>query len=151
MQLTSNECFMTQILNCGYGDLDMLDNVYSKLAEECCDIETVIEDLIVCTNLSLNSLLSDVYYYITREITEQAKNTINRDDMLQEFIEENKLNKDDIDVIELTLKLNQIQNTYPFANCLDTHFNSDLDNTVDFDKSITENVNLLLMHLIKEQ
>lgn len=151
MQLTSNECFMTQILNCGYGDLDMLDNVYSKLAEECCDIETVIEDLIVCTNLSLNSLLSDVYYYITREITEQAKNTINRDDMLQEFIEENKLNKDDIDVIELTLKLNQIQNTYPFANCQDTHFNSDLDNTVDFDKSITENVNLLLMHLIKEQ
>lgn len=151
MQLTSNECFMTQILNCGYGDLDMLDNVYSKLAEECCDIETVIEDLIVCTNLSLNSLLSDVYYYITREITEQAKNTINRDDMFQEFIEENKLNKDDIDVIELTLKLNQIQNTYPFANCLDTHFNSDLDNTVDFNKSITENVNLLLMHLIKEQ
>lgn len=151
MQLTSNECFMTQILNCGYGDLDMLDNVYSKLAEECCDVETVIEDLIVCTNLSLNSLLSDVYYYITREITEQAKNTINRNDMLQEFIEENKLNKDDIDVIELTLKLNQIQNTYPFANCQDTHFNSDLDNTVDFDKSITENVNLLLMHLIKEQ
>lgn len=151
MQLTSNECFMTQILNCGYGDLDMLDNVYSKLAEECCDVETVIEDLIVCTNLSLNSLLSDVYYYITREITEQAKNTINRDDMFQEFIEENKLNKDDIDVIELTLKLNQIQNTYPFANCQDTHFNSDLDNTVDFDKSITENVNLLLMHLIKEQ
>lgn len=151
MQLTSSECFMTQILNCGYADLDMLDNVYSKLAEECCDIETVIEDLIVCTNLSLNSLLSDVYYYITREITEQAKNTINRDDMLQEFIEEKELNKDDIDVIELTLKLNQIQNTYPFANCLDTHFNSDLDNTVDFDKSITENVNLLLMHLIKEQ
>lgn len=151
MQLTSSECFMTQILNCGYADLDMLDNVYSKLAEECCDIETVIEDLIVCTNLSLNSLLSDVYYYITREITEQAKNTINRDDMFQEFIEENKLNKDDIDVIELTLKLNQIQNTYPFANCLDTHFNSDLDNTVDFNKSITENVNLLLMHLIKEQ
>lgn len=151
MQLTSNECFMTQILNCGYGDLDMLDNVYSKLAEECCDVETVIEDLIACTNLSLNSLLSDVYYYITREITEQAKNTINRDDIFQEFIEENKLNKDDIDVIELTLKLNQIQNTYPFANCLDTHFNSDLDNTVDFDKSITENVNLLLMHLIKEQ
>lgn len=151
MQLTSNECFMTQILNCGYGDLDMLDNVYSKLAEECCDVETVIEDLIVCTNLSLNSLLSDVYYYITREITEQAKNTINRDDMLQEFIEENELNKDDIDVIELTLKLNQIQNTYPFANCQDTHFNSDLDNTVDFNKSITENVNLLLMHLIKEQ
>lgn len=151
MQLTSSECFMTQILNCGYADLDMLDNVYSKLAEECCDIETVIEDLIVCTNLSLNSLLSDVYYYITREITEQAKNTINRDDMLQEFIEEKELNKDDIDVIELTLKLNQIQNTYPFANCLDTHFNSDLDNTVDFNKSITENVNLLLMHLIKEQ
>lgn len=151
MQLTSSECFMTKILDCGYGDLDMLDNVYSKLAEECCDIDDVIADLQASGCLSLNYLLERVYYYIKCEIVKQAKNTINRDDMFQEFIEETGLNENQIDKEDLEACINDIEDSYPYANCQDTHFDSDLDNTVDFDKSITENVNLLLMHLIKEQ
>ena len=76
MQLTSTECFMTTVLNCGYADLIMLDNIYSELADCCCDIDSIIDDLQENDCLNLNSLLTEVYNIIKDKICDKAKELI---------------------------------------------------------------------------
>ena len=121
--MTALECFATDVLGCGTSDLSMLDEVYSNLSYECGDPDYIIQNLLMDNNLDLNKLLEETYRIVKTEILSViAKNSPDTD-------------------------ISEVEDREPYANCLDTHFDSALDQTVDWDKSIKENAEALIEYL----
>ena len=148
MNLSALECYAIDKLQCGTSDLCMLDNVYSTLGEECYDTEDLVDE-----SGDLNDLLYRAYSYIAERIQEAILDMLEDEEGLDvviddevryiEFTEDNK---------EAISKLaDELSKNYPYCNCLDTSFQSDLDQTVDFEASLSSNIEYLITYWAEDE
>ena len=77
MQLSIIECVLTDIMNCGYADLDMLSVLYSTIGDEVLSYEreSLVKD--AGQNGGLNYVLFEAYYYIKEKIADKLEELIN--------------------------------------------------------------------------
>lgn len=148
MNLTSLECFAIDKLNCGTSDLCMLDNVYSTLAEECCNVDAIVD-----SNDSLDSILFEVYYSITSYIKDAILDKLNYSEPLDIYINNEYCIIENTEHNKKVIKqlCEELTNNEPYCNCLDTHFQNNLDQTVDFDNSVSSNIQDLLSYWVESE
>ena len=149
MQLSSLECYATAKLNCGYADLEMLDNVYSKLAEDCCyDIDEIISRVD-----DLNELLYEVYWQVTSKVQDEILDRIDSKEPMELVINDKVVYFEITD--EQAEKLKELAEglteNSPFCNCLDTYFQNDLDRTVDWENGLYSNVEDLIRYWVESE
>ena len=148
MNLSALECYAIDKLQCGVADLCMLDNIYSTLGEECYNAEDLVDG-----SGDLNDLLYNAYSSITDYVQAEIYEIIDGEDGLDivindevkyiKFTEENR---------EIIRKLADDLTKYsPYCNCLDTSFQSDLDQTVDFEASIKSNAEYLITYWAEDE
>lgn len=161
---------LTDILNCGYADLDMLDIVYSPLADEInLDREDILRN---AGENGLNYILDRTYCFITSVITdklysliEEYTNTLDEEEKATQETEYTTLSDDLIgDIVfqdgkfiglskeQLTIikdKIKEMEDSYPYCNYLDSHFQNDLDQTLDEETGVDENCKYLLEYWLK--
>ena len=163
---------LTDLLNCGTADVDMLDIFYSNLGDS---LNLSLQDALdeYGNDGDLNTCLDYAYTVITTAITDRLNElledylkTLNKEGeptdstrytSLQELLEsylytdeedENyeytmlPLSKDQINTIKE--KIEEMEESYPYCNYLDSHFQNDLDQTLDSDYGVDENCKKLL-------
>ena len=146
MNLTTNEKILTTLFNCGYADLSMLDDCFSELAEEACDPMDILEELLNNGNLNLNNFLYEVYREITDSVYTKAHEMLSNESELTIEIELPE-NLDTNNVLE---KINnRINENTPFTNCMDTHFQNELDEVIDWSESVEDNAINVIKYLIE--
>ena len=162
MQLLTSECVLTDLLNCGYADLDMLDGLYDTIGDEMYRGNDRYHILLRAVNEDgLNSVLHDFYSDVTVVVSDKIKELIKEYKEAEDkkdtslvlelsytsiFYDEDDnftpLTEEQIKLIET--KAEEMKNSTPFCNCLDTHFQNDLDETFDSEDSVLTNaVNLI--------
>lgn len=149
MNLSSVECYIMDRLNCGTADLCMLDELYSPLGESCVDTQELAQ---TCSNL--NELLSELYYSVTSRIADELRYVADQKETLYLIIDDENIDLEITDEITEELEKyadNLDDNNCPYTNYLDTHFQNDLDQTVDWDTGVRGNVEYLLRYLIKNK
>jgi len=161
------------LLNCGYADIEMLDILYSKLAEEVgIDSASILKDAVTSFDGDFNSVITRAYSDITNAVADRLRNLIDeyvntlenhqptevtRNSDLQYILDEylytdeetedhdmvmKPLTEEQIDTIYE--KIEEMEDSYPFANFLDSHFQNDLDQTLDEDDGIDDNCKALI-------
>lgn len=146
MNLITNEKILTTLFNCGYADLSMLDDCFSELAEEACDPMDILEELLNNGNLNLNNFLYEVYREITDSVYTKAHEMLSNESELTIEIELPE-NLDTNNVLE---KINnRINENTPYTNCLDTHFQNELDEVIDWSESVEHNAINVIKYLIE--
>ena len=146
MNLTTNEKILTTLFNCGYADLSMLDDCFSELAEEACDPMDILEELLNNGNLNLNNFLYEVYREITDSVYTKAHVMLSNESELATEIELPE-NLDTNNVLEQIN--NRINENTPFTNCMDTHFQNELDEVIDWSESVEHNAINVIKYLIE--
>ena len=146
MNLTTNEKILTTLFNCGYADLSMLDDCFSELAEEACDPMDILEELLNNGNLNLNNFLYEVYREITDRVYTKAHAMLSNESELTTEIELPE-NFDTNNVLEQIN--NRINENTPFTNCMDTHFQNELDEVIDWSESVEHNAINVIKYLIE--
>lgn len=146
MNLTTNEKILTTLFNCGYADLSMLDDCFSELAEEACDPMDILEELLNNGNLNLNNFLYEVYREITDSVYTKAHEMLSNESELTTEIELPE-NLDTNNVLEQIN--NRINENIPFTNCMDTHFQNELDEVIDWSESVEHNAINVIKYLIE--
>ena len=146
MNLTTNEKILTTLFNCGYADLSMLDDCFSELAEEACDPMDILEELLNNGNLNLNNFLYEVYKEITDSVYNKAHAILSNESELTTEIELPE-NFDTNNVLEQIN--NRINENTPFTNCMDTHFQNELDEVIDWSESVEDNAINVIKYLIE--
>lgn len=146
MNLTTNEKILTTLFNCGYADLSMLDDCFSELAEEACDSMDILEELLNNGNLNLNNFLYEVYREITDKVYTKAHAMLSNESELTTEIELPE-NLDTNNVLEQIN--NRINENTPFTNCMDTHFQNELDEVIDWSESVEHNAINVIKYLIE--
>lgn len=146
MNLTTNEKILTTLFNCGYADLSMLDDCFSELAEEACDPMDILEELLNNGNLNLNNFLYEVYREITDSVYTKAHVMLSNKSELTTEIELPE-NFDTNNVLEQIN--NRINENTPFTNCMDTHFQNELDEVIDWSESVEHNAINVIKYLIE--
>lgn len=146
MNLTTNEKILTTLFNCGYADLSMLDDCFSELAEEACDPMDILEELLNNGNLNLNNFLYEVYREITDKVYNKAYTMLSNESELTTEIELPE-NFDTNNVLEQIN--NRINENTPFTNCMDTHFQNELDEVIDCSESVEDNAINVIKYLIE--
>lgn len=146
MNLTTNEKILTTLFNCGYADLSMLDDCFSELAEEACDPMDILEELLNNGNLNLNNFLYEVYREITDKVYTKAHAMLSNESELTTEIELPE-NFDTNNVLEQIN--NRINENTPFTNCMDTHFQNELDEIIDWSESVEHNAINVIKYLIE--
>ena len=158
MQLSTNECLLTDILDCGYADLSMLDGLYNTIGDEIFDGDR--SDFLqeaIRNGEGLNGILYQFYVEVTLSIKRKIE------DLLEEYEEAD--NKEITELVEelqnifyeitfdgdrfvpltdeelelIKEKTEDLNNVNPYCNCLDSHFQNDLDQTFDDDESVLTN------------
>ena len=163
---------LTSLLDCGYADLCMLDILYSPLADEInLDGDEILRES-TTEGGGLNYVLDRAYSYITsyitdrlNELVDEYENTLDEDgniieeetryaeicDMLEDITyNEDKcigLTEEQLETIKD--KISDMEDSYPFTNYLDTHFQNDLDQTLDEESGVDENCRLLLEYWLR--
>lgn len=155
MQLSTNECLLTDILDCGYADLSMLDGLYNTIGDEIYNGDR--SDLLkqaVGNGEGLNGILYEFYTDVTlavkdkiEDLLEEYEEADNKE--ITELVEELQnifyntedkfvpLTDEELELIkEKTEDLNDVN---PYCNCLDSYFQNDLDQTFDDDESVLTN------------
>ena len=146
MKLTTDEKILTTLFHCGYVDLSMLDDCFSELAEEACDPMDILEELLNNGNLNLNNFLYEVYKEITDSVYTKANAMLSNESELTTEIELPE-NFDTNNVLEQIN--NRINENTPFTNCLDTHFQNELDEVIDWSESVEHNAINVIKYLIE--
>ena len=160
--LSTSECILTDLLECGTADLCMLDDLYGVLADEIYNGDR--KDMLKRGG-DLNGILYEFYSDISIGVIDDIDTLIEdfRDaedntltdfyDILVEIIEEQgkkatkaKINKA---IEEIERQVDRMRNTYPYTNCLDSHFQNDLDQTIDFDNTLRGNSVLLMKYWLR--
>lgn len=170
--MNTQELVITDLLNCGYADISMLDILYSTLAEDVgIDSADTLKSAIQQDG-DLNSVLYSVYSEITRaiydrleemlkeyndtlqdgKVTEDTENTdLNSliggymvNDETDEFI---GLSEEYLNSIDECMK--KLDMSYPFCNFLDSYFQNDLDQTLDEDAGVDQNIKNLLEYILQ--
>lgn len=161
---------LTDILNCGYADLDMLDIVYSTLADEIYygDRTDLLQRAINNGN-GFNGILYDLYTDITlaikdriEDLVEEYENTLEEGKdtsitELSEILDNITYNAEEDKYIPLTTeqlniikdKIKELENSYPYCNYLDSYFQNDLDQTLDEEVGVDDNCKYLLEYWLK--
>ena len=159
---------ITDLLNCGSADISMLDILYSNLAD---DIDMDSQDILqeAVSNGGLNTVLDMAYTEITQAIVDKLNNIISE---YKDTLEDGKTTEDTyntelnnlIDLYneegefiglteeqleEIQTNIDTMENSYPYCNCIDSHFQNDLDQTLDEDAGVFENCRLLLEYWLK--
>ena len=148
------ECVLTDMLDCGYADLEMLSVLYSTIGDEVLsnERETILKD--ATQNGGINYALFEAYYYIKDRVADEIQELLdeysNADDKentdiayeLANIMYDNKnkfkpLKKKQLK--EMYTNLEEFRNTKPYCNCLDTSFQNDLDQVFDEDSSARDN------------
>lgn len=146
MNLTTNEKILTTLFNCGYADLSMLDDCFSELAEEACDPMDILEELLNNGNLNLNNFLYEVYREITDSVYTKAHVMLSNESELTTEIEL----PENLDINNVLEKINnRINENTPFTNCMDTHFQNELDEVIDWSESVENNAINVIKYLIE--
>ena len=152
MYLTTAEKCMTTMLQCGYADLDLLDNLYSELGEECADEETILSE-----NPTLNDIIYELYSAVQDNMVEYLKNFINgtadsEEDTIDDYIEteyceetqEERKRIHDRMTRAVEENIQKLENSSPYANCLDSIIDNDIDQIVNWEYSLRDNaINLI--------
>lgn len=152
MYLTTAEKCMTTMLQCGYADLDLLDNIYSELGEECADEETILSE-----SPTLNDIIYELYSAVQDNMVEYLKNFINgtadsEEDTIDDYIEteyceetqEERKRIHDRMTRAVEENIQKLENSSPYANCLDSRFDNDIDQIVNWEYSLRDNaINLI--------
>lgn len=168
MYLTTNETILTTLFNCGVADLDMLENCFQTLSEDACNPTGILEELRDNGELSLNRFLFDVYYSITDAVYNKAYELFNNAELTTDITGYNVFKIDTEETYreiepsinfategerkefcdKVLVKLcNAINENNPFTNCLDTYFQNELDQVVDFELNVLENAILVLKYI----
>lgn len=145
MNLTTQECILTYLLDCGISDLSMLDDINY-------DLDGILDDLIENNCLSLNNLLEEVFkkgISELKDVIENKKDEIEDDlkylirlvpseDALDDDVQrfENELTDDDLKLLQYygcfewkediqncldeLQKLNPTEDIEYYCNCLAT-------------------------------
>ena len=150
MYLTSTERFMTTILSCGYGDLSLLDECYTHLTDEIMDVDDTIEHLQSNGNLSLNSLLYEVYREVRSAICDKAGELINNPTVLTEYFEESDVSFIAEHVEGLQDKINEEYLVDCWTNCQDSHINGVIEDILDHDKNCEQNAIALITEFVNQ-
>lgn len=159
MKLTTDEKILTTLFHCGYADLGMLDDCFSELAEEACDPMDILEELLHNGNLNLNNFLYEVYREITDSVYTNAHVMLSSESELVVDGKGNKtlfINTTEIELPEncdtnnvLEQINNRINENTPFTNCMDTHFQNELDEIIDWSESVEHNAINVIKYLIE--
>ena len=150
MYLTSTEQFMTKVLNCGYGDLSMLDECYTHLTEEIMDVDDTVEHLQSEGYLSLNSLLYEVYRNIRSAICDKAGELITNPTVLEEYFEESDISFITEHAEDLQDKINEEYLVDCCTNCLASHINGVIEDILDHDKNCEQNAIALITEFVNQ-
>lgn len=119
--MTPAEEFMTEVLNCGINDLELLEQIYSPLAKEVMANEGLwVKDLYLSIPVDLNELLYTLYRRVIDEIVEHLKKRNCTNELINNILVE------------------------PYTNCLDSSFASYIDQVIDWNASVESNVEALI-------
>ena len=161
---------LTDILNCGYADLDMLDIVYSTLADEIYNGDrTDLLQRAINNGNGFNGILYDLYTDITLAIKDRIEDLVEEYENaleegkdtsiteLSELLDNITYNAEEDKYIPLTTeqltiikdKIQEMENSYPYCNYLDSHFQNDLDQTLDEEVGVDDNCKYLLEYWLK--
>lgn len=148
MYLSSLECYATAKLNCGVADLCMLDNVYSTLGEDCYDTDELAENY-----TTLNELLAEAYFQIASRVQDIILDWVEDKNPIEIGTSNGVANIEftETQVEQITKLAEALTENSPFANCLDTYFQNDLDQTVDWESSAEHNAKELLKYWIENE
>ena len=154
MQLSTNECLLTDILDCGYADLSMLDGLYNTIGDEIYNGDR--SDLLrqAVGNGGLNGILYEFYTDVTLAVKDKIEDLLEEyeeadDKEITELVEELQsifydtddkfipLTDEELELIKE--KVEDLNNVNPYCNCLDSSFQNDLDQTFDDDESVLTN------------
>ena len=151
--LTTKECVMTKILNCGTADLSLLDDINY-------DLDDIIDDLKENQDLSLHGIFRMVFIKGACELQEEFENQkedikseilLRMEKEIEEFVESGEMTKEELEETEehkelvSDLALLESGNLKPendlsyYLNCQDTHvfmkhiefYRRYMENTVD--------------------
>lgn len=162
MQLSTSECFMTEILNCGVADLCMLDGLYETIGDEIYygDRSDMLQRA-VANGQGLNGILYEFYTDVTLAVGDGVEDIIedNRDSYIEVAVKDNAGNvteykyllMTDNVMVQLQKKADELRDTYPFCNCLDTSFQNDLDQTIDWEASVQTNAENLIQYWFESE
>ena len=162
LEYSVTELYAMDKLNCGIADLGMLENVYSRLGEDCYDPSEFVSEA-----NSLDDLLAYCYDCISDRVKEElyeiADNEDFREGVTDDFAEVLSLyvkeeGGKDMKFIDYLIPENQIEKIKEladklvengcYANYLDTHFQNDLDQVVDWDSNAMDNAKNLLAYWV---
>lgn len=157
MYLTTAEKCMTTMLQCGYADLDLLDNLYSELGEECADEETILSE-----HPSLNDIIYELYSAVQYNMVEYLRNFVNgtadsEEDTIDDYVEteyceeteEERKRIHDRITRAVEENIQKLENSSPYANCSNSSFDSDLDQVVNWEYSLHDNAINLIKYWVK--
>lgn len=151
--LTTKECVMTKILDCGVSDLLLLDDINY-------DLDDIIDDLKDNQDLSLHGIFRMVFIKGACELQEEFENQkedikseilLRMEEEIEEFVESGEMTKEELEETEehkelvSDLALLESGNLKPendlsyYLNCQDTHvfmkhiefYRRYMENTVD--------------------
>ena len=135
--MSTVETYTSKKLQCGTADLVMLDKVYSVLASSAFNFYNGSRDEVIEDSTTLADLLYVTYTTISRTI----------DKTLKEKIEPVK----DQEGLGTYVGAKQENfNITPYVNYLNTSFNSDLDDVVDWNKDVEDNAQMLLNKWVED-
>ena len=170
MQLSTIECVLTDIMDCGYEDLDMLSVLYSTIGDEVLSYER--ESLVknAGQNGGLNYVLFEAYSYIKERVADELEELINNyinaenkeeSDLAEESLSlwEVKKVKDEKEykfkpleeeqIKEIQENIKTIRESKPYTNCSNSSFQNDLDQVFDEGDTAQRNAISLIEYWIK--
>ena len=155
MQLSTNECLLTDLLDCGYADLDMLDGLYETIGDEIyCGNRSDLLKQAVANGSGLNGILYEFYTDVALAIEDDIEDLLEEyeqaeDKEITELVreldrifytaEDKFVPLTDEELELLKDKMKDLYNVHPYCNCLDSSFQNDLDQTFDSDESVRTN------------
>ena len=144
MSFSSLELYAMDKLQCGSADLCMLDNVYSTLGEGVYDTEDLVNEAD-----DLNYLLEYAYNQITEAVKDKIHEIVDDEETLELVVDGCPVMLDISQVADQLRDLaDELIEHYAYANCLDTSFQNDLDQTVDWDLDVSGNAEELIEYWI---
>ena len=153
MTLSASEVYVMEKLGCGSADLCMLDELYSTLGEACVNTEEAVREA-----EDLNDLLYTLYNAVTDAVAYEVEDIAKTEEGIQVSVKENGEIKEfkyllmtDSIKEQLLKKVEEMADTYPYCNCLDTHFQNDLDQTVDWEASVRSNAEDLIQYWFESE
>ena len=150
MYLSSTERFTTTVLSCDYGDLFLLDECYTHLTDEIMYVDDTVEHLQSEGNLSLNSLLYEVYRNIRSAICDKAEKLIYNPTVLEEYFEDSDVSFIAEHVEDLQDKINEEYLVDCWTNCQDSHINGVIEDILDHDKNCEQNAITLITEFVNQ-